>query len=84
LLAASLTGQWDDWDVHLAEVQRLTVATGLVEASLADAAQDAAVAAVAADQRDRARDALEIALGQWWELRDRERAAKARALIDSL
>ena len=84
LLAAAKTGAWEDWDVHLAELQRLTDATGLVEAGIADAAQESATTAIEADQKDRARDALEIALGQWWELRDRERAATARTLIDSL
>ena len=84
LLAAAHTSAWDDWDVHLAELQRLAGATGLVEAGLADAAQAAGVVAIGANEPERARDALEIALGQWWELRDRERAARAKAMIDEL
>jgi eukaryotic-like serine/threonine-protein kinase len=84
LFGSALASDWEAWDVHLAELQRLAEATGLVEAGLADAAQAAATVAIEAKQSDRARDALEIALGQWWELRDRERAARARALLDAL
>lgn len=84
LLAAARTGLWEDWDVHIAELQRLMDDTGLVEAGIADAAQASASLAAGAGHEDRARDALEIALGLWWELRDRPRAAEARALLDQL
>jgi tetratricopeptide (TPR) repeat protein len=84
LLASALRQVWEDWAVHLGEVERLTEATRQVGSDLADTLQTAGETAIEAGRADLGRGALEIALGQWWELRDRERTAQVRKQIDTI
>jgi serine/threonine protein kinase/tetratricopeptide (TPR) repeat protein len=84
LLASARRQVWEDWGVHLGEVERLTEATRQVGSDLADTLQIAGETAIEAGRADLGRGALEIALGQWWELRDRERTAQVRKQIDTI
>ncbi len=75
-------GDWERFDHHLAEVARCLAETDMVDRDLALSYQWAGEEALAAEERERARKVLTLAVEQWEALDERERVHTIEAWLD--
>ena len=84
LVCCAADRDWPQWDQNLARVRTLLRESGYLDLDIAQAAQMAAQAALSAGDRERAREAGELSLGQWTGLRRTEDAARVQQLLDEI
>ncbi|MEZ4321735.1 MAG: protein kinase [Myxococcota bacterium] len=75
---------WSGYDHHLSEAHRLCNETGMIDIDVALCCEKAGALAAEAGEPDRALRAYELALHNWEQLGDRDRAERLHARMDAL
>jgi tetratricopeptide (TPR) repeat protein len=84
LVCCAADRDWEQWDQHLVQVRTLLAQSGYLDLDIAQAAQMAADAALANEDRERACEAYQLSLAQWTALGRSEDAAKIQRKLDEI